>query len=607
MKRYEIIFAFALLAFTAATATANAQYWFQSGARAVGNSDHNNGASVQIQTITPQSIVKGAMAFWVGETLSNGAFVQVGYTISNQTGNLSTDCTPSGCSGTTFIKAGDAEWFYEYFPPGNNDTFYGSTGPDGSAGLNGTFHTYSFYSLANNWYFMFDNKTLATINLGVSDSGPYTPTAIAEVANTTDASTHMIPVTFANLSAYKYDAFMPVQSGFGIINYGTGSLTNIKNPYGVQEIGTRTNYFQVGSGIPTTNNNTKLWTLGYRLTVMSLYGNLSSRNTYVAYTPQTIYAPQYINFTPDSRAAFTGWTGSGLGYYNGTQNRVTLLMTANITEKANWQVQYLVNVLSQYGETSGTGWYGNGSTVTYSVSNSSFVRNGQYLRFAGWSTGAKSPASESAVAGPENITAIWQYRSQLFGTNAYGQRVNVSLFLANNQQVNSTPFLGASAPTLISGAYYKGVWLSANTNVTQDSPETVQVPLPIYNVTVKTTDVLGFPVNASVSATFKNGTTEAFYTGTDGVLIIPNVPFGYANLTMRYLFLQENAVEKSGIPASNVFISVPNIAELAVLIAVFLYVADISIKREFGKGRGRQKQMQQKQAQKQQPRKVWSP
>jgi hypothetical protein len=589
MRRFEFLALLAVVLLLASASTTGAEYWFQSGARASASASNNNGASVEIQTITPQTLTSGAMAFWVGERLSNGAFLQVGYTISNETGNLTTDCTLSGCSGTTFVKAGDAEWFYEYFPPGVNSTFYGSTGPDGSAGLNGTFHTYSFYSLGNTWYFLFDNKTIGSVNVGASDSGPFSPIAVAELANTSGTNTYMKQVIFANLSVYKYDTFLPVQSAYATINYGVGSRTDKPNPYGVEEIGTRTNYFAVGSGLNTSTNNTRLWNLGYKLTVNSKYGNISSRNTYMAYTVQTISAPSVINLTNDSRVVFTGWTGSGPGYYSGSQNRVQLLMTANITETANWQMQYLVTVSSPYGKVSGSGWYGNGTMADYSITNTSFFRNGvQEFRFAGWSNNATGYSNKSLVTGPMNIEALWQYRVELVGINANNQRVNVSRFLVNNQQVNSTPFLYTGRSSLVSGAYYKGVWLAAYTNVTQNSSQTVLVPLPIYNVTITTTGLLGFPVNASVSIKFENGTQASMFSGPNGRIVIPNVPDGFANATVTYLGYQEAKSARNGTPVNAVFLSLLNVAELLVLAAIFAYVAYVSIKREFG-GRGKKK------------------
>ena len=611
MRKFEFLLATVLISFIAMAGLAHAEYWFQSGARSASSASNNNGASVEIQTITPQNSTSGSMAFWVGETLSNGAFIQVGYTILNETGNLSTECTLSGCANSTFVRAGDAEWFYEYFTPGNNSTFYGSTGADGSAGVNGTFHTYAFYSLGSTWYFLLDNRTIGTVNVGASDSGPYTPIAVGEVANTSDTKNYMKQVIFANLSAYKFDMFLPVQSAYGSVNYGVGSKTNKDNPYGVEEVGTRTNYFAVGSGLPTSTNNTKLWNLGYRLAVNSEYGNISSRNTYVAYSAQYISAPAVINLTDDSRAMFTGWTGSGLGFYTGSQNRVQLLMTANITETANWQTQYLVKVSSPYSTASGSGWYGNGTPANYSISNTSFFRNGvQEFRFSGWSSNATGTPAQSLVTGPENITALWQYSSDLVGTNANGQRVYVSKFLVNNQQVNSTPFLPTNKESLISGAYYKGVWISAYTNVTQNSTQLVLVPLPIYNVTVKTSGVLGFPINASVSLVFENGTQTSTYTGSSGVLVIPNVPYGAANVTISYLGGEQLKSVKRGTPINAIFLSPMSIIEIIVLAAVFVYVATKSIEREFGKKRQKAQpshpQSQKKQSG-QQKKQLWSP
>ncbi|MCL5239222.1 MAG: hypothetical protein M1286_01985 [Candidatus Marsarchaeota archaeon] len=573
MRKSELFVLLVFVSFLALPGVAHAEYWFQSGARAAGNSNSNNGASVQIQTITTQNLSIGSMAFWVGETLSNGAFLQIGYTISNQTGNLSTECTTTGCAGSTFVKAGDAEWFYEYFPPGNNSTFFGSTGPDGSAGTNGTFNTYSFYSLGNTWYFKFNNKTVGSVNVGAADSGPYAPLAIGEIANTSNAKTYMKPVIFANLSAYKYDMFLPVQTAYGTINYGVGSRKNLANPYGVQEIDSRTNYFMVGSGLSTSTNSTKLWSLGYTLAINSKYGNLSSKISYIAYTVQQLSAPSAINLTNDTRVVFTGWTGSGLGYYSGSQNNVQLLMTANITETANWQKQYWVNVNSPYSFASGAGWYANGSEVKFSIANSTFLRNGaQPFRFEKWSNGATGTANQTLVHGPLNISALWQYQSELLGVDSSGQRVNVSQYLVNGQQVNATPFLEANSTAVISGAFYKGVWIAASTDVTQDSPEAVNVPLPIYNVTLRTTGLFGLPINASVAITFKNGTQTTMYSGPDGMLTINDVPDGFANATATYFLMKGSAIVSNGVASRISILSPLNVIELLVLAGIFIYV-----------------------------------
>ncbi|MFI5412670.1 MAG: hypothetical protein ACHQX1_02155, partial [Candidatus Micrarchaeales archaeon] len=77
----------------------SAQYWFQSGVQGDYRTSYNNGGSVAIQTIAPQQAVYGSLAYWIGETLSNGAFIQIGYQIPNESGYLPSNCSPSGCTG----------------------------------------------------------------------------------------------------------------------------------------------------------------------------------------------------------------------------------------------------------------------------------------------------------------------------------------------------------------------------------------------------------------------------------------------------------------------------------------------------------------------------
>jgi len=223
-------------------------YWFQFGIKSGGNASFNNGARVEIQTIVPQNITNGSLVFWIGETLSNGAFLQVGYTINNK------------------VDSRNAEWFYEYFPsnsqgsllvPGN---YSGAIGPNGSAGANGTFHTYGFYSIGDTWYFTFDGKVIGNTDLGTNNSGANKPEAIGELDEVNTNNIYVKDVIFSNLSIYKHGIWLPVSSGYTYIGYGQGSKQLLKNPYGVEEIDNIPNYFVVGSGLPQFNG-VQLWTL----------------------------------------------------------------------------------------------------------------------------------------------------------------------------------------------------------------------------------------------------------------------------------------------------------------------------------------------------------
>ena len=425
-----------------------AQYWFQFGARSGNSASFNNGARVEIQTITPQNLTSGSLGFWVGEILSNGAFIQVGYLIENTTGNYPAICTESGCTNYEEIKAGDAEWFYEYFPQNSQSGFFGAIGPNGSAGANGTFHTYGFYSIGNTWYFTFDGKVIGNTDLGTSTSGAQVPAAFGELANTSTASTYIKDVIFSNLSVYKYGLWLPVSSGYAYIGYGVGSEKGLKNPYGVKELGNRVNYFAVGSDLPQPPNGTQLWTLGYYLNIKSKYGSLNSTTGYIAYSSAKISAPKYVYISPEARAVFNGWLGYGLGSYTGPLNSTTINIDSNITEVANWKLEYFVNISSSYGSASGTGWYENGSTVYYSINSPIIYKNSstRYV-FLGWSNGNKDTSGKIIVNGPVNIKAIWAEEFLVQARTPYGNatgsgwyRNNTIIFLKVPKEIiNQTP------------------------------------------------------------------------------------------------------------------------------------------------------------------------
>ena len=47
-----------------------------------------------------------------------------------------------------------------------------------------------------------------------------------------------------------------------------------------------------------------------------------------------------------TRVVFEGWSGTGAGSYSGPDNSTVITISSNITENANWQLQYRTNVNS---------------------------------------------------------------------------------------------------------------------------------------------------------------------------------------------------------------------------------------------------------------------
>jgi hypothetical protein len=624
-----------------------AQYWFQFGVRGDNSASQNNGASVEIETIKPQNLTSGSLGFWVGEILSNGAFLQTGYVIENQTGNYPSICTENGCSNYETLKAGDAEWFYEYFPPNSNSGFLGGIGPDGSAGANGTFHTYGFYSIGNTWYFTFDGKVIGSADLGTSTSGAQVPAALGELANTSTSSTYIKDVIFENLSVYKYGLWLPVSTGYSYIGYGVGSEKGLRNPYGVKEVDNRINYFEVGSGLPQPMNGTELWSLGYYLKIKSKYGNINQTSGYIAYSTVQISAPRYIYISPGVRAEFKGWTGYGIGSYTGPSNITTINLDSNITEVANWNIEYMLNITSPFGNTTGSGWYSNGTRVYYSVrplliyknrttryefagwsngnlnasgyidvnrpinlvaiwnkeylvsattpfgnaTGSGWYRNNtiivislpkkvinqtayERLAFYQWSNGNNNESIKVLVNKPINITAIYkkQYLVNIIWENAYSQPINVEGFEIGNSNfsTNRSIYLFADEPYKINYVLYKGVKIEPSSIINITSPGNIYVKLNVYNVSISTKDIFGFPVNAYAMLSFSNGSSLQTYT--NGHLELSNLPYGYVNGSISYLGISQHILLSGGAGATLIFFSELDI-EVALLVILAIAIA----------------------------------
>ncbi len=418
MLRYSL-FVFAI-AVAVLPALSFGQYWFQTGAIGSQNTSYNSGASVSIQTIYNQNISSGSFGFWVGETLSNGAFLQVGYSVENQSGYYSTNCTVGGCSDRIYIAAGQPVWFWEYFPQnGNSSAFYGSFGKSGM-GDNGTFNNYSFISSGNVWTFYMNGVALGQVDLGSKDSGYNVPFVAAEDAGTDTNTTYMIPVSFKNFRIYKYGGWVGVPGGQVDVGYGRGSETALKNNYGIEEDGNKVNYFMVGSGLPIPRNGTVLWSSGYSLSIDSAYGNNGTTN-YTGLSSVQISEPAEINVSKSERILFDGWVGTGTGSYTGNSPSTYVRMYDNVAERAVWTVQYKVDAESEFGNVSGSGWYDYGSLASMSVSrNVSYENSGERYVLSSWSNNMTGNTIRFIVTGPENLTAVWEKEYLVNASTEYG-------------------------------------------------------------------------------------------------------------------------------------------------------------------------------------------
>ncbi|MCL4387679.1 hypothetical protein M1567_00815 [Candidatus Marsarchaeota archaeon] len=611
MRGFEILLSVVMLSILLLLGTANAQYWFQSGVRSSQNYSYNNGASINIETVYPQNITYGSFGFWVGEILSNGAFIQVGYEIPNQSGYYPTNCSPNAkCTGKVIVKKGEPSWFWEYFPQGDNsNNFYGSVGPNDSVGLNGTFNAYSFKYSNGEWNIYLNAELIGTVNLGTSNSGQNVPTVFGEYANANNNDTYMEPVKFSNFTVYKNGIAEKVSTGYSYIGYGTGSLQNLRNSYGVEEVAPYVNVFKVGSGLPTPINFTTLWSYGYYLKVSSNYGHRGTAQ-YSPYASFNLSEPEYIYLSNSTREHFIGWQGTGIGSYTGISNSTKIIISSNITETAEWQTQYLVNVSSAFGNVTGSGWYTNGTLATISISTLNISTGpGVRYHFYGFGNISTEPKMSIKVTGPLNAEAIWKKQYLISGTTPYGnvtgsgwydsnatarlsvsktsQQINATvkkvfvswsnisdnstIQIMANRSVNLTAIFGtAFKETIItkseSGSTIKpslfyfdgkpfvnltlfmleghdtiGPFEIDGVNVTPETssisvlaPGSIDILLPVYNVTVYASNIFGAPISGTVEARFQNGTVLQKRLNSNGTITFTGVPYGNVSGEIEY-------------------------------------------------------------------------
>ncbi len=656
----------AIIVFGALVAQANAVYWFQSGITGGGGAYYNTGAKVSIQTITPQSSTYGSFGYWVGEDLSNGAFLQIGYVVPNATGYYPNNCTEdfngnATCSSGVYLTSGEPSWFWEYFPPNAaNNTFFGGYGPSDSAGANGTFNTYSFEASGNTWSFYFNGNIVGRVYLGAPASGMNAPEAIAEYADARSNTTRMQAVQFKNLESMNNGGFQTVQYGYANIGYGKGSQTALANPYGVKEIGQYTDYFEVGSNVPIPRDGSQLWGTGYKLSIVSSVQNTSSAYNYTAYDNVRISEPAEINVSPGVRDVFEGWRGEGYGSYTGNESSPLISMYGDIEENAIWQTQYKLNVSSQYAgsiDVPGGSWYNSGAEAVFAV-NQSDLTLGYSKRaiFAGWSTGTNAISGEVKMTSPINISANWdvqylinatsiygqtfgsgwydagalavvrantstvtisrnsrmefsgwsngysglaftfnvigplfvhaeyaeQYLTNFSATNAYGGHLDgVQYYTVSNQVVTGPTFLYANGNYEVQSVGFDGVNIGINKSISVTHANTIVVKLPVYNVTVAAVSWLGLPVNASIDVTFKNGTKLVSHLGPTGVMNFNGLPYGQLSGNISDFLFTEKVNVANGTDAKLSFIT-PDaiIAVIVIFAAIVLAVRELARRDE---------------------------
>ena len=113
-----------------------------------------------------------------------------------------------------------------------------------------------------------------------------------------------------------------------------------------------------------------------------------------------------VQVSSNTRYVFDHWSGD----YSGTGTSGTVTVNNPMTVTAVYQLQYYLNVQTDQGAASGSGWYNAGSAAQISVSTPISTQYGVSIVFDSWQGDTQSSSQTTTVLmnGPKNVVATWQ-------------------------------------------------------------------------------------------------------------------------------------------------------------------------------------------------------
>jgi hypothetical protein len=227
-----------------ATTSGGVHMAWQVGLAAVEAPDSDSGVRTVIQTRVPQRVSdQTTNYFWVGAYLSDGSFLQAGYYIP-------------------WYDDAHAGWFYCAFAAGGQKGPC-SLGPLGSAGANGSRHTYTIETVPGttagkiDWRATMDGTTVGQFTWTAGSTGAYMPGIYAESSGFAPhaAASQLGPVDFSGGVQVRPSG----QTGYVTAPHAQVqyNAANICPPYGVATDGA--GGALLGSGLDCPVGDSLLW------------------------------------------------------------------------------------------------------------------------------------------------------------------------------------------------------------------------------------------------------------------------------------------------------------------------------------------------------------
>ena len=320
---------------------------FKVGAWGDDASRNNLGVRVRIQThsyAVPQSAFD---YFWVGDDLSDGAFIQFGYSlepgvhcIRGQVSGGTLECVRSELIGNS-----DARWEWQYWPDRLKVNFLFGVGGSESAGHNATSHEYTIMATPlNTWSFLFDNETVAQTTFPSNPS--IDPALIVAEGSVGNSTRQLGPTRFDALSYYDGLGWKLVDSLVSASYCGI-SIGCVANQYGAVAVGPDS--IIAGSGVLRLADGTLLWTSqeermdirvhpGVQFFVTSVFGTEQFTEKADVGLPKGMFAYVSLPDTDSATPGVLGWLGAQDHFHGWQGSVVSRNLTVRILVDSNQQI-----------------------------------------------------------------------------------------------------------------------------------------------------------------------------------------------------------------------------------------------------------------------------
>jgi hypothetical protein len=200
------------------------------------------------------------------------------------------------------------------------------------------------------------------------------------------------------------------------------------------------------------------WIRQYYVTILSPTGSPTGAGWYDVGSTASISVKPIVEYPNGTREVFVSWNTSRLAQAPAVQ----FIVNSPAQLQALWKVQYLIQIVSPYGTSQGSGWHDAGSQVEFSIQPQIDYSNRTRRIFAGWAGDYSGTSTIFTLIAdkPMSLSAEWTTQYEVtFKVNGLPNSTYVTLNVNNVSQR-----IAVSEP--YSAWYDKGQTLNPNTNQT---------------------------------------------------------------------------------------------------------------------------------------------